>query len=58
MLLQKELQLPCGAKLPNRIAKSAMSENMSPHHHGPTKELVHVYNDGRMADADSSLQEM
>lgn len=43
MQLQKELTLPCGAKLTNRIAKSAMSENMSPKHHGPTKELTHAY---------------
>jgi len=43
MNLQKELILPCGAKLPNRIAKSAMSENMSPIHHGPTKPLINVY---------------
>ena len=35
MNLQEELILPCGAKLKNRIAKSAMSENMSPKHHGP-----------------------
>ncbi len=53
MLLQKVLQLPCGAVLPNRIAKSAMSENMSPHHHGPTKELVHVYK--RWADGGCGL---
>ncbi len=43
MNLQKELTLPCGAKLSNRIAKSAMSENMSPKHHGPTTSLIHAY---------------
>ena len=43
MNLQKELLLPCGAKLQNRIAKSAMSENMSPRHHGPTKALIRAY---------------
>jgi len=43
MHLQKELILPCGAKLQNRIAKSAMSENMSPKHHGPTKSIVRAY---------------
>lgn len=43
MNLQKELVLPCGAKLQNRIAKSAMSENMSMKHHGPTKALMHAY---------------
>lgn len=43
MYLQKELTLPCGAILPNRIAKSAMSENLSPRHHGPTQTLIHAY---------------
>lgn len=43
MHLSKELNLPCGAVLMNRIAKSAMSENMSPRHHGPTSQLIHAY---------------
>lgn len=43
MHLQKDLDLPCGATLQNRIAKSAMSENMSPKHHGPTPSLIHAY---------------
>lgn len=43
MNLQKELLLPCGVKLQNRIAKSAMSENMSPKHHGPTKYIINAY---------------
>jgi len=43
MNLNEELLLPCGAKLQNRIAKSAMSENMSPKHHGPTDSLIHAY---------------
>ncbi len=53
MNLNKELILPCGATLPNRIAKSAMSENMSPKHHGPTKSLIHVYK--RWADGGCGL---
>ncbi len=53
MNLQKELILPCGAKLQNRIAKSAMSENMSPRHHGPTKQLIHAYK--RWAEGGSGL---
>lgn len=53
MHLQQELLLPCGAKLSNRIAKSAMSENMSPRHHGPTKELIHAYQ--RWADGGCGL---
>jgi len=43
MYLEQNLILPCGAKLQNRLAKSAMSENMSPKHHGPTKDLIHAY---------------
>ncbi len=53
MNLEKELTLACGAKLQNRIAKSAMSENMSPRHHGPTKALIHAYQ--RWADGGSGL---
>ncbi len=53
MNLQKELILPCEAKLQNRIAKSAMSENMSPKHHSPTKSLIHAYK--RWADGGSGL---
>jgi len=53
MNLQKELLLPCGAKLQNRIAKSAMSENMSPKHHAPTKAIIHAYK--RWADGGSGL---
>lgn len=43
MNLQKELILPCGAKLQNRIAKSAMSENMSPRNHSPNKPIIKAY---------------
>ncbi len=43
MHLQHELSLPCGASLSNRIAKSAMCENMSPRHHGPTPAIIHAY---------------
>ena len=43
MHLQQPLSLPCGAILPNRIAKSAMSENLSPRHHGPTPTLIRAY---------------
>lgn len=53
MNLQKSLTLPCGAKLQNRIAKSAMSENMSPRHHGPTQPLINVYD--RWAKGGSGL---
>ncbi len=53
MNLQKELILPCGAKLQNRIAKSAMSENMSPRHNDPTNALIHAYQ--RWADGGAGL---
>jgi len=53
MNLEKELVLPCGAKLQNRIAKSAMSENMSLKHHGPTTAIIHAYK--RWADGGSGL---
>ncbi len=53
MNLQKELILPCGVQLQNRIAKSAMSENMSPRHHSPTKAIIHAYK--RWADGGAGL---
>ena len=43
MNLQKPLTLPCGEILQNRIAKSAMSENMSPKHHAPTQPIIQLY---------------
>ena len=43
MNLTTELTLPCGAVLKNRIAKSAMSENMCPGHHRPTTTLINAY---------------
>lgn len=42
-ILQKELTLPNGSVLPNRIAKSAMSENLSDKHHRPTPVLIKAY---------------
>ena len=51
--LNTPFDLPCGVQLQNRIAKSAMSENMSPKHHGPTKELIHAYQ--RWVDGGSGL---
>lgn len=43
MKLQEELILPCGAQLKNRLAKSAMSENMCPKNHSPTNQLILAY---------------
>lgn len=41
--LQQEMILPNGTVLPNRIAKSAMSENLSNKHHQPTPVLINAY---------------
>jgi len=43
MNLSKELLLPCGVKLPNRLAKSAMSENMARKGHIPGIEFYNAY---------------
>ena len=37
------LTLPCGVKISNRIAKSAMSENMAKKNHHPGKEFYQAY---------------
>ncbi|WP_282180392.1 NADH:flavin oxidoreductase/NADH oxidase family protein [Maribacter stanieri] len=41
--LQKEMILPSGVILSNRIAKSAMSENLSNKYHEPTPTLINAY---------------
>ncbi len=41
-ILSEPLSLPCGATLPNRIAKSAMSEILAPNH-APTQGLCRLY---------------
>lgn len=41
-LMAQSLKLPCGAVLKNRIAKSAMSENMAPDHQANT-QFIKVY---------------
>jgi 2,4-dienoyl-CoA reductase-like NADH-dependent reductase (Old Yellow Enzyme family) len=42
-VLQQKLTLPNGSILPNRIAKSAMSENLSDKHHRPSTVLIEAY---------------
>jgi len=42
--LQSPFRLPNGTVLQNRIAKSAMSENLSTRNHAPTETLINVYN--------------
>ncbi len=42
-LLAQTLTLPCGAVLPNRIAKAAMTEGLADPHGRPTAELERLY---------------
>ena len=42
-MLQKELILPNGTKLTNRIAKSAMSENLGTKNYEPSQTLINAY---------------
>ena len=42
-VLNKEILLPNGVKIINRIAKSAMSENLSNKENQPTSTLINVY---------------
>lgn len=41
--LQQPLQLACGISAPNRIAKSAMSEQLADRHGSPTTDLQQLY---------------
>ncbi len=41
--LRVPLRLPCGAALPNRIAKAAMSEQLGDERHAPTPALERLY---------------
>ena len=41
--LNKPLTLPCGAILPNRIAKAAMSEHLGSPNQSPTRGLARLY---------------
>ncbi|MCY6411068.1 NADH:flavin oxidoreductase/NADH oxidase family protein [Acinetobacter sp. VNH17] len=41
--LQQPLKLPCGITIPNRIAKSAMSEQLADRHGSPTIALQKLY---------------
>lgn len=43
MKLDNPLPLPCGAILPNRLAKSALSENMAKNGHIPGPEFYNAY---------------
>ena len=43
MNIHDEFKLPCGVILPNRLAKSAMSEQLGNLKNIPTKELINLY---------------
>jgi 2,4-dienoyl-CoA reductase-like NADH-dependent reductase (Old Yellow Enzyme family) len=42
-ILARPLDLPCGATLPNRLAKAAMSETLGDGDNGPSDRLLRVY---------------
>lgn len=42
-MLNSSFTLPCGVKIPNRIIKSAMSENMANNGGQPSKEIIKLY---------------
>ena len=41
--LSQSLRLPCGALLPNRLAKAAMTEGLATLDGKPTAELTRLY---------------
>tara|TARA_B110000908_G_C10231513_1_gene440856 strand:+ start:295 stop:1488 length:1194 start_codon:yes stop_codon:yes gene_type:complete len=43
MKIQEPFTLPCGAIIPNRMAKSAMSENMATKNHQPNPAISQLY---------------
>lgn len=51
--LHNQLTLPCGITIPNRLAKSAMSEQLSDYHNAPTQEIIRLYQ--RWADGGAGL---
>ena len=52
-VLQTELTLPCGAVLPNRIAKAALTEGLADRNGSPTAELNKLY--GLWSDGGAGL---
>ncbi len=42
-MLATPVTLPCGATLPNRIAKAALSEQLAAADHGPSEALIRLY---------------
>jgi len=52
-ILNNPLPLPCGARIKNRLCKSAMSENLASVAHSPTSFLTNLY--GKWADGGIGL---
>ena len=42
-ILENPIDLPCGVAIPNRLAKSAMTEGLADAHHRATPELNYLY---------------
>jgi len=42
-MIETPLTLPCGVTLPNRLAKSALSEQLGDRDHAPSDRLVRLY---------------
>ena len=53
MKIKESIKLPCGVTLPNRLAKSAMSENMANLNNLPGREFETLY--GRWAAGETGL---
>ena len=52
-ILKAPVTLPCGARIKNRLCKSAMSENLAGVDHSPTPLLTKLY--GKWADGGIGL---
>lgn len=52
-MLASPLTLPCGATLPNRVAKAAMSEGLADNDNAPTGRLTRLYD--RWSDSGAGL---
>ena len=52
-VLSQFLALPCGAELPNRLARAAMTEGLAPPDGLPTPEVERIY--GVWGDGDAGM---
>jgi 2,4-dienoyl-CoA reductase-like NADH-dependent reductase (Old Yellow Enzyme family) len=42
-MIESPIELPCGAVLPNRLAKAALSEQLGDPRHAPSEHLIRLY---------------